>query len=144
METDALNQRDRAANDDEPLNPGKLQLLYIAITVHMYIELLMRKKPDNDDLLKIFEYFEDKYKVVGTGLGVKVTDLQYDPDNSETTLITVFNRWKTENNEVTWGKIAEVCDSFKVQLGGVKSNLLEYLSSRDAHDKYLDKKDWTK
>lgn len=28
METGALNQRDRAANDDEPLNPGKLRLLH--------------------------------------------------------------------------------------------------------------------
>ena len=109
----------------------------------MYIDHLMKKEPDNDDLLKIFKGFEDKYKVVGTGLGVKVTDLQYDPDNSKTTLITVFSRWKEANSEVTWGKIAEVCDSFKEQLGRVQSNLLHYLSSRDAHDKYLDQKDWT-
>ena len=102
----------------------------------------MKKKPDNDDLLKIFEGFEDKYNVVGSGLGLKVTDLQYNPDNPKTTLITVFDRWKAANNEVTWGKIAEVCERY-AELGGIKSNLLEYLSSRDAHDKYLDRQDWT-
>ena len=108
----------------------------------MHIDHLMKKEPDNDDLLKIFEGFEDKYDVVGTGLHVKVTDLQYNPNNPKATLITVFNKWKAANNEVTWVKIAEVCDH-STELGRVKSDLLKYLSSQDAHDKYLDKQDWT-
>lgn len=111
----------------------------------MYIDHLMKKKPDNNDLLKIFEGFEDKYKVVGTGLGLIVRDLQYNPDNPKDTLITLFGRWKDRkatNNEVTWEKIAEVCECYP-ELGGIKSNLLKYLSSRDAHDKYLERQDWT-
>ena len=90
------------------------------------------KEPDNYNLLIIFKDYEHQYKLVGTGLGVNVADLKDDPERPTNPLITVFERWKAANNEVTWGKIVEVCNNFSQKLGKVHSNLLEYLSSQKA------------
>ena len=49
----------------------------------------------------------------------------------------MFQRWKDNDNEVTWGKILDVCDDFS--LGRTRRNI--YLSSEEAHDKYLDRPD---
>ena len=90
------------------------------------------KEPDNYNLLIIFKDYEHQYKLVGTGLGVNVADLKDDPERPTNPLITVFDRWKAANNEVTWGKIVEVCKNFSQELGRVHSNLLKYLSSQKA------------
>lgn len=97
----------------------------------------MKKEPDNCDLLIIFKDYEHQYKLVGTGLGVNVADLKDDPERPTNPLNTVFDRWKAANNEVTWGKIAEVCGIFSQQLGRVLSNIWDYLSTQKAHEKYL-------
>ena len=90
------------------------------------------KEPDNYNLLIIFKDYEHQYKLVGTGLGVNVADLKDDPERPTNPLITVFDRWKAANNEVTWGKIVKVCKNFSQELGRVHSNLLKYLSSQKA------------
>ena len=105
----------------------------------------MKKEPDDCDLLSIFKGYYNEYRIIGVGLGVSVADLPlYNPQMTTNYLIIVFQRWKAANNEVTWGKIAKVCDSFSEQLGRVHFNLLEYLSSQKAHEKYSQKPDRTK
>ena len=105
----------------------------------------MKKEPDDRDLLSVFNGYYNQYPLIGVGLDVSVTDLPLNnPQMTTNNLIMVFQRWKAANNEVTWGKIAEVCDSFSEQLGRVHSNLLEYLSSQKAHEKYSQKPDRTK
>ena len=92
----------------------------------------MKKEPDNYNLLIIFKDYEHQYKLVGTGLGVYVADLKDDPERPINPLHTVFQRWKDGNNEVTWGKILEVCANFSRDLGRVHLKLQEYLSSQKA------------
>ena len=99
----------------------------------------MKKEPDDADLLKIFSNNEHHYSVVGTCLSVNVADLLPLPQMTTNNLITVFQRWKAGNKDVTWEKIVKVCEAYKEKLGQVLSNLLEYLSSQEAHEKYLKK-----
>ena len=99
----------------------------------------MKKKPDDADLLKIFSNNEHHYLLVGICLAVNVADLLQLPQMTTNNLIIVFQRWKERNKGVTWGKIAKVCEDHKDKLGKVLSNLLEYLSSQEAHEKYLEK-----
>ena len=97
----------------------------------------MKKEPHEHDLLIIFKDYEHEYDRVGTGLSVNVADLK----NDQNPILTVFQRWKAANKEVTWEKIATVCDNYPDRLGKVKSNLLKCLSLQEAHDKYLDTQD---
>ena len=101
----------------------------------------MKKEPDCGDLLKIFSDYDHQYLLVGVGLAVNVADLQPLPQMTTNNLITVFQRWKAGNKDVTWGKIAKICEDYKEKLGKVQSDLRKYLSSEEAHDKYLEKPD---
>ena len=101
----------------------------------------MKKVPDLADLLKIFSDYDHQYLLVGIGLDVDTADLLPLPQMTTNNLITVFQRWKAGNKDVTWGKIARICEDYKKQLGQVQSVLQQYLSSEEAHDKYLDKPD---
>ena len=116
---------------------------FIIILTYLYfcVDPLMKKKPDNADLMKIFRNNEHHYKLVGTCLDVGVADLLPLPQMTTDNLITVFQRWKDRNEDVTWEKIAKVCEDHKDELGQVQSNLLEYLSLQEAHEKYLEKPD---
>ena len=109
--------------------------------MYFCVDFLMKKEPDNADLLKIFSKNEHHYLLVGICLAVNVVDLLPLPQMTTDNLITVFQRWKERNKDVTWGKIAKVCEDHKDKLGQVRSNLLEYLSSQEVHEKYLEKPD---
>lgn len=139
-ETDTANLRGRSgATNNDSLNPCKtLYNCDYCLYIYMYIDLLMKKEPHEHNLLIIFKDYEHEYSRVGTGLSVNVADLK----NDQNPILTVFQRWKAANKEVTWQKIADICDSHPDHLGKVKSNLLTYLSSQEAHDKYLDTQDW--
>ena len=106
--------------------------------MYFCVDLLMKREPDTADLLKIFSGYEYQYSVVGIVLSVNVADLLPLPQMTTNNLITVFQRWKDRNEDVTWGKISKVCEDHKAKLGRVLSNLLEYLSSQEAHEKYLE------
>ena len=99
---------------------------------------MLKKEPKNVDLLRIFAGCEHKYKLIGDSLEVMVTDIRYDAAVPKNTLISVFERWRARNKDVTWKRIMQVCDNFPGQFGRVKSKLEEYLSSVETHEKYLD------
>lgn len=96
----------------------------------------MKKEPNVYHLLKIFKNNEHQYSLVGIGLEVYTADLLPLPHMTMSNLSTVFDRWKTKNKDVTWGKIEEICKDFDKDLGRVHYNLQDYLSSQEAHDKY--------
>lgn len=101
----------------------------------------MKKEPKILHFLKVFKGYEHRFKIVGMGLEVHIEDLNYDPLEPTNTLSLVFQRWKNKNEDTTWGKIVEVCDFFSDELGKVKFNIREFLSTQDAYDKYLKKQD---
>lgn len=102
----------------------------------------MKKEPNDRDLLKIFKDDGHQYSLVGTGLAVNVVDLGQRPQMSTMdNLIIVFQRWRAGNKDVTWGKIEEICEDHKDDLGRVQYNLREYLSSQEAHKEYSKKPD---
>lgn len=101
----------------------------------------MKKEPNVYHLLKIFKNNEHQYSLVGIGLEVYTGDLLSLPQMTMNNLSIVFERWKTKNKDVTWGKIEKICQDFKDELGRVRSNLQEYLSSQEAHEEYLKKPD---
>ena len=101
----------------------------------------MKKEPNVYHLLRIFKSYEHQYSLVGLGLEVNTADLLPLPQMTTNNLITVFERWRTKNKDVTWGKIKEICQDFKDNLGRVQDNLQEYLSSQEAHEEYLKKPD---
>ena len=99
----------------------------------------MKKEPNVYHLLRIFKNYEHQYSLVSIGLEVNTADLLPLPQMTTNNLITVFERWRTKNKDVTWGKIKEICQDFKDSLGRVQDNLQEYLSSQEAHEEYLKK-----
>lgn len=101
----------------------------------------MKKEPNVYHLLKIFQNNEHQYSLVGIGLEVNTADLLPLSQMTMNNLSTVFERWKTKNKDVTWGKIEKICQDFKDNLGRVQYNLQEYLSSQEAHEEYLKKPD---
>ena len=99
----------------------------------------MKKEPKNVDLLKIFDGFEQQYKLIGDSLDVRVKDIRYDTVVPEDSLRSVFDNWrKKPKKDVTWERIMQVCEDFPGEFGRVKSKLEEYLSSEEAREKYLD------
>lgn len=100
-------------------------------------ELLMKKEPHDFDILRIFKNYENSYDILGKGLHVNVDDLTYNPKDPTEALLLVLSRWRAANIDVTWEKIEKVCLAANERLGKVLSNLREYLSTKEAHDKYL-------
>ena len=100
-------------------------------------ELLMKKEPRDFDILRIFKNYENSYNILGKGLDVNVNDLTYNPKDPTEALLLVLSRWRAANIDVTWEKIEKVCLAGSERLGKVLSNLREYLSTKEAHDKYL-------
>ena len=98
----------------------------------------MKKEPDLSDLVKIFQGHEHHYMEIGNYLGVPCDDFQAIPHK----LITVFQRWRDRNEEVTWEKIAEMCQD--LLFSSIRDKALKFLSSEVAHNKYLGKPDYNK
>ena len=103
----------------------------------------MKKQPDNDDIYKIFRGYHHQYCLIGTGLGVQVSDLPMYPNMTTNNFIFLCDKWKAADREVTWGKIDEVCAKFNYELGEVRANLKNFLSSEEAHLKYFERPDHT-
>ena len=97
----------------------------------------MDKRPESNDLVKLFIDSAAHYMIIGIGLSVNVTDMTPLPHLTILNLIQVFQRWSDSNNDVTWGKILKVCRDFPNQLGKAEADLKKFLSSSEARDKYL-------
>ena len=102
----------------------------------------MKKEPDLSDLVKIFQGHEHQYMEIGDYLKVPCRDLQASPQSSSDKLITVFQRWRDRNEEVTWEEIAEMCQN--LSFSSIRVKALKFLSSEVAHNKYLGKPDHNK
>ena len=101
----------------------------------------MKKEPELLDIYKVFKGYEAQYFLVGEGLNVNTRDITYDPRKPKEALSIVLQRWKDKDEEVTWDKVIEVCDTFSDELGKVLSNIRDFLASQKAHDRYFKKPD---
>ena len=100
----------------------------------------MKKEPDLSDLVKIFQGHEHQYMEIGTLLNVHCVDLQHSPQSDGQKLVTMFQRWKNKYEDVTWEEIVDLSENlFGSHLLG---DIVKFLSSREAHDKYLDRPDF--
>ena len=96
---------------------------------------ILGKKPQQSDLLKLFQNSCAHYKIIGTALDVQVDDL-HAISGANDDLIKVFQRWIDSNKEVTWRKVLEVCGDYSDKFGFVKAEVEEFLSSDRARNKY--------
>ena len=103
---------------------------------------LMKKVPKDADLFVVFKDYEHNFKLIGSGLEVKVAGIKYDPEDPTECLRLVFANWREKNEDVTWKKISEVCDDFPDKFGKAQSNLREHLSTKRVYEKYIDKPDF--
>ena len=102
----------------------------------------MKKRPEDADLFRVFKDYEHKFGLIGSGLGVNVAGITYDPDSPTTCLRQVFAKWRGRDKNVTWEKISKVCEDFSSELGRVQANIRTYLSSKEARDEYIDEPDF--
>ena len=106
----------------------------------MYTDLLMRKEPDLSDLVKIFQDREHQYMPIGVCLEVGIDVLLSLTRSSVTRkLPIVFQKWKDKDKEATWEKIVVLCDD--LSLGRARHDIMKFLSSEEAHEKYLERLD---
>ena len=96
----------------------------------------MKKEPDLLDIYKVFKGYEAQYSLVGEGLNVTTRDITYNPQKPKEALSIVFQRWKDKDEEVTWDRLIEVCDTFSDELGKVLSDIRRFLASQKAYDRY--------
>ncbi|XP_019863221.1 PREDICTED: uncharacterized protein LOC109592121 [Amphimedon queenslandica] len=99
--------------------------------------LLLDKKPEKSDLLRLFKSSAAHYMIIGTALDVEVDDLSHNPEVTTINLIKVFKKWLHSNNDVTWRNIVQVCEDYPDELERAKANVQEFLLSDRAHAKYL-------
>ena len=94
-----------------------------------YIDLLLDKKPQKNDLHRLFKGSCAHYSTIGTALDVQVDDLLHSPMSASDKLILVFQRWIDSDNDVTWRNILQVCEDYPEELGKAKSDVEGFLSS---------------
>ncbi|XP_019854019.1 PREDICTED: uncharacterized protein LOC100636161 isoform X3 [Amphimedon queenslandica] len=103
-----------------------------------FLLIILDKKPQLDDLHRLFQSSDFQFLIIGTALGVQVNDLQHSPMSASDKLLLVFQRWINSNMNITWRKALQVCEDYPDQFGLVKSDVIKFLSSDRAHDKYSD------
>ena len=74
--------------------------------------------------------------IIGIALDVEVDDLLPYPAATTSNLIQVFKRWIDSNKGVTWRKVLQVCEDYPEELGRVRAEVEEFLSSDRARDNY--------
>uniref|UniRef100_A0A1X7T9B2 Protein kinase domain-containing protein n=1 Tax=Amphimedon queenslandica TaxID=400682 RepID=A0A1X7T9B2_AMPQE len=100
--------------------------------------LLLDKKPEKSDLLRLFKSSAAHYMIIGTAFDVEVDDLSpHNPEATTINLIKVFQKWLHSNNDVTWRNIVQVCEDYPDELGEAKANVQKFLLSDRALAKYL-------
>uniref|UniRef100_A0A1X7T862 Death domain-containing protein n=1 Tax=Amphimedon queenslandica TaxID=400682 RepID=A0A1X7T862_AMPQE len=97
--------------------------------------LLLDKKPQKSDLLRLFNSFAAHYMIIGTALDVQVNDLLPTPGAATTNLILMFERWIDSNKGVTWRTILKVCKDYS-DLKKAEAEVKQFLSSPTAHSLY--------
>ena len=97
---------------------------------------MLDKKPQNNDLLRLFKSSSSHYMIIGTALNVKVDDLLPNPQYTTSNLILVFQRWMDSNKGLTWRKVLQACEDFPEELGQAKAEVEGFLSSDRARDNY--------
>ena len=105
------------------------------------LDALMKKEPDLLDIYKVFTGYEAQYFLVGEGLNVTTRDITYNPHKPREALSIVFQRWKDKDEEVTWDRLIEVCETFSNELGKVLSDIQRFLKTQKAYDRYFKKPD---
>ena len=114
--------------ESQSLDPG-LGFLLLFLKYCTCIDIL-KEEPKIIDLLKIFDGCEHDYKLIGDSLEVTVNDIKYDPTAPKDSLRLVFQRWRKNNNDVTWRRIKQVCEDFPKEFGKVKPCFEEYFHQR--------------
>ena len=121
------------------LSSEEKQMIYDSITEELLKKELLPE--DHERLRSLFSKASFHYVIIGVGLGVKVEDL-FDRTDDQESLLLVFQRWRDLNNNVTWGKILQVCEDYPDELGRVKAELIKFLSSEKEqiiHDSIAEK-----
>ena len=91
----------------------------------------MEMEPHLYQLMKIFASSATHYEIISIGLQVDVSDLLPIPTMIDTNLSLVFQRWIASGRDVTWRRIAIVCENFSDELGKANAELTKFLSSLD-------------
>ena len=104
----------------------------------------LKKEPLPEDFIRIVHSSKasSHYVIMGVGLGVDVRDLMQQNIQIVNKLILVFLNWRDSNNNVTWGKILKVCEDYPSELGIVRDNIIQFLSSEEkqiSHNSMADK-----
>ena len=102
----------------------------------IYTELLMKKIPEERDLLRLFSRASEHWQVIGTGLGVSHRDLMPIPGQALNNLGIIFSRWRAAHRNVTWKTICDLCDNWPAQLGQTRHTIATFLESDAAHEDY--------
>lgn len=105
---------------------------------------LYKKSPTNPDLAKLFSGIANQYSQIGNALGVGAGDLaglRESPKNNKVKLSEVFQLWMDMYEDVTWGKIVQMCT--EIGDNRTRAAVVKFLDGDEAQDRYLEMDDFT-